>query len=87
MAEEVMVNKRVLVRYFASLREKSGMESEEIVTNAMTVGELYGEVVRRHQFTVSSQTMRFAIDDQMVTSTAPLLDGAEVTFLPPFAGG
>lgn len=81
------VARRLSVRYFAMLREQAGVSSENLHTHAATPAELYDEVRRRHNLTMSSQFLRVAINDEFGDWHATLSDGDTVVFLPPVAGG
>jgi molybdopterin-guanine dinucleotide biosynthesis protein A len=81
------VARRLSVRYFAMLREQAGVSSENLHTAAATPAELYDEVRRRHNLTMSSEFLRVAINDEFGDWHAALSDGDTVVFLPPVAGG
>ena len=73
----------ILVRYFAILRERKGMDEEEIVLDKqITVSELYSKL-----FGEGQQGVRFAVNQNYVSRSHLLVDGDEVAFLPPLGGG
>ena len=73
----------ILVRYFAILRERKGMGEEEIVLDKqISVSELYSKL-----FGAAQQGVRFAVNQNYVSSSHLLVDGDEVAFLPPLGGG
>jgi molybdopterin converting factor small subunit len=41
----------------------------------------------RHSFTLSAERLRVAVNGNLCGWQEPLPDGAEVVFIPPFAGG
>jgi len=79
--------RRVRVLYFAMLREQAGCAEETVGTAADTAAELYDELGKRHRFALRRADLRVAVNGDLVGWEAPLGDGAEVVFLPPFAGG
>jgi molybdopterin converting factor subunit 1 len=81
------VNKTVRVRYFAILREQSGLDEETVTTAAPTAAELYDELRSRHGFVLSRERLRVAINDDFRPWTTPLQDGDTLVFIPPVAGG
>ncbi|MEY4938282.1 MAG: hypothetical protein RIQ93_17 [Verrucomicrobiota bacterium] len=75
------------VQYFAILREQRGLSAEKIATGAATPGALYDELRGRHGFTLTSDRVRAAVNDEFVAADAPLRDGDRIVFIPPVAGG
>ena len=74
---------RILVRYFAILRERKGIEVEEIVLDEqISVAQLYQMI-----FGQQESGIRFAVNQNYVESNHVLGDGDEVAFLPPLGGG
>ena len=84
---------KVQIRYFAWVREKVGLETEdvELPTNIATVADLvawlkqrgpqYGEAFAR------PQVVRAALDKVHVKPTAALGTAREIAFFPPVTGG
>jgi sulfur-carrier protein len=81
------VNKTVRVRYFAVLREQRGLDEEEVATGASTAAEVYEELRARHRFTLPSERLRVAINDDFAPWASEVRDGDALAFLPPVAGG
>ena len=79
--------KTVQVQYFALLREQAGCGEEKITTAADTPATLYDELRSRHGFTLAQEHLRVALNGDFAAWEKPLIDGAQVVFLPPFAGG
>jgi molybdopterin converting factor subunit 1 len=79
--------KSVSVRYFAILREERGLELERLDTAAGSVAELYDELRLRHRFTLAPGRLRAAVNDEFAPWTSAILEGDEVVFIPPVAGG
>jgi sulfur-carrier protein len=79
--------KTVSVRYFAILREQRGLGEERVSTNAATMAELYEELRRLHGFTLPSERLRVAVNDEFQSWGASVRDGDILVFIPPVAGG
>lgn len=75
------------VRYFASLRESSGIPEERVTTTALSATDLYRELAARHRFTEDLSALRVAINDQFSSWECSLVDGDTIVFIPPVAGG
>ena len=74
---------KVLVRYFAVLREEKSCEQEWVqIRQAMSIGELFDQLFARSQ-----DGIRFAVNQCYVSPERTLVDGDEVAFLPPLGGG
>jgi molybdopterin converting factor subunit 1 len=78
---------QVNVRYFAAFREATGVETEQLQTDAGTPADLFGECAARHDRLQSFSAALVAINDEMSDWDASLNDGDEVLFFPPVAGG
>jgi molybdopterin converting factor small subunit len=77
---------RVIVRYFASLRETRGIDSEEIeFQTGQTIGELYDQLFPAGP--EGQLPVGYAKNERMTCRTERLSDGDEVAFLPPLGGG
>jgi len=79
--------KSIKVKYFASLRELSGRESEEIEVGCETYAELYTHLAAKYQFSLPSKMVLVAVNDEFAKLEAPIQSGATVVFIPPVAGG
>jgi molybdenum cofactor guanylyltransferase len=77
----------VQVQYFALLREQAGRGAERVETTARTARDLYAELARRHGFTLSSESLKVAINAEFAEWDRPLSAGDAVVFIPPVAGG
>lgn len=77
----------VTVQYFALLRDQRGAASEQLVTQARTASELYEELRARHSFTVKTDFLKVALNDEFAPWSAELKDGDKVVFITPVAGG
>jgi sulfur-carrier protein len=82
---------KVVVRYFASVREAVGQGSETVETAARTCGALRDELIARGgayaQALARGRAVRAALDQLMVNEDAELRDGCELAFFPPVTGG
>jgi len=84
---------RVTVRYWAAARAAAGVTEEKV--DAGTLGEALELLRVRHsdepRFARVLSVCSFVIDSEPVGARAPagvpLVEGAEVEVLPPFAGG
>lgn len=77
----------VEVQYYALLREQAGVSRERVTTSATTLAALYAELQQRHRLTLAPAQLRVALNGEFADWHAPLVDGAEVVFIPPVAGG
>ncbi len=77
----------ITVKYFALLKDITQISSEKISTNSLTVKELYAELNLKYNFPISSDIIRFALNDEYVKSETPLKDGDTIVFISPIAGG
>ncbi len=78
---------RVNVLYFASLRDAAQVSGEMVDTEAGSLSSLYEELRIRHQFALSREQLRVAVDDAFAAWEDAPRDGSEVTFIPPVSGG
>ena len=78
---------KVLVRYFAMLRETVGLAEEEICTSAETVEDLFGELSERHGFALAQGSMKVVVNEEFSDWSHAVSDGDEIAFIPPVAGG
>lgn len=81
------MTKHVTVRYFAVLKDRSGIASEEIDTTATSVLELYDERSAMYSFDLNANLVRWAINGEFASADTELKHGDEVVFIPPVAGG
>lgn len=79
------MNYRVL--YFASLRDRAGMQEEHVSSLATDARGLYTELRARHGFALDEQRLRVAVNGAFAQWEQHLRDGDEVVFLPPVSGG
>lgn len=79
--------KQVEVQYFAVFREKAGMSGETVQTAADTYEALYNELQAKHNFPLTGNLVRVAVDDTYVNMSDEIQEGKETVFIPPVAGG
>jgi sulfur-carrier protein len=82
---------KVLVRYFASIREAIGEGSEPVDTSAPNLAALRDELIARGGPYAASlargKAVRVALDRAMADEAQPLREGCEIAFFPPVTGG
>ena len=76
----------VTVLYFASLRDAAGLASE-VLERPASLAALYETLRARHGFALGRDKLRVAIDGAFAGWDAPVVDGAEIAFIPPVSGG
>jgi sulfur-carrier protein len=79
--------KTIHLQYFALLREQRGLGSETLTTSTATAAQLYEELRQRHGFSLPAERLRVAVDGAFAPWSTPLVDGAQIVFIPPVAGG
>ena len=83
----------VVLRYFAWLREKTGISEERVVLphSVATVGDLLRwQPSRGHPFDlafVKPDAVRVALDHAHAKPGAPIAGAREIAFFPPVTGG
>jgi len=84
---------KINILYFAQLREKFGTSEESLLTPASvrTVGELIAHLSTRGGVWAEtfdgSQAFRVAMNQEMITLDASLVEGAELAIFRPVTGG
>lgn len=77
--------------YFAWVRERVGVPSENYETSAATVDELVEELRGREERYAAAfadtSALRVAVDQELTDFDAPLKGVKEVAFFPPMTGG
>lgn len=79
--------KKIQLQYFALLKEERGLANETIETMAATVEDLYHELKDRHQFSLNTDILRIAINDEFADWKTPIKNNDSIIFIPPVAGG
>jgi molybdopterin converting factor small subunit len=75
------------LHYYALLREQAGCSTETVDTTAVTPAALYPELAARHGFRLPASQLKVAVNAAFSDWDRALVDGDEVVFIPPVAGG
>jgi molybdopterin-guanine dinucleotide biosynthesis protein A len=75
------------VQYYALMREQAGRSEEIVETTATNPGDLYLELQKRHDFTLSREQLKVAVNSEFAPWSHRLAAGDAVVFIPPVAGG
>lgn len=78
---------QIKIKYYAALREQTGLSEEDRETNARSAADLYQELAQFYQFTLSRDYLKVAINNQYQPLDSLLKPGDTVVFIPPVAGG
>ena len=82
---------KVTMKYFASIREASGVGTVGRATTAATLGALRDELIALGgayaDCLIRGKSVRLALNQVMSDEAAALSEGAEVAFFPPVTGG
>lgn len=81
------MSKTFTLKYFAQLQEQASCSGETFSSDADTPDELYRELRETHGFDISRENLRVVVNDRFASWDEELIDGDEIVFLPPFAGG
>ncbi len=76
----------ITVRYFASLRDAAGVDSET-VEHCGALDALYACLAARHGFSLPLARLRVAVNGEFATFDRVPAHGDEVVFIPPVSGG
>jgi molybdopterin converting factor subunit 1 len=74
------------VRYFASLREKAGVDSENLNFDG-TYDELYQWLCDKYQFSLPASMVQVAVNDEFSSMNDFITPDEKIVFIPPVAGG
>ncbi len=78
---------RVVLLYFASLRDAAGTGREDVDSHAADLRALYAEARARHGFTLPVERLRVAVGGEFAGWDDAVAEGSEVAFIPPVSGG
>ena len=82
---------KVTVKYFASIRETTGVASEQRETQSTSLAALRDELIAlgggHAESLARGKAVRMALNQVMCDECAGLGEGAEVAFFPPVTGG
>ena len=79
--------KTITVTYFAQLKELTGTSEETIETDSETPAGLFEEIRAKHNIPLKRKGMMVAVNGDFTDWTHTLVEGEEVVFIPPVAGG
>ena len=79
--------KSIHVHYYAVLREKRGLSKETILTEVLTVREIFEQLKEKYKFPLSFHNVKVAVNDEFCDWEKALNNGDSVLFIPPVAGG
>lgn len=80
-----MAKKTIQVNYFAILREKRGVSSEQCETEADFIAQFYKELNDKYDF--PEIPLRVAKNNEFCRWDEDIHDGDVLVFIPPVAGG
>ena len=79
---------KVLVHYFAVLRDQANTGREEIpLVDGDTPTLIYRRMAERYGFQLSVNDLRMAVNDEFAAADSKLKHGDHLAFIPPVAGG
>jgi len=81
------MKKEVTIKYFALLKEQANKDAETLQTLASTAQDLFIELSKQYPFSLTSEQVRVAINEEFKPMNTPLMPGDCVVFIPPVAGG
>ena len=79
--------KDIKVEYFAILRDQRGVGHEDLITDAVTVEDLYAQLSEAHQLSFKQEYLRVACNDDFVSFDYEISKGDCIAFFPPVSGG
>jgi len=82
-----MKNKLLNIKYFASLKDKTGKSSETIEVDVNTTHELFDFLDSVYHFKIDKTFIKVAVNDEFKNWTTPLTTGDVIVFITPVAGG
>ena len=78
---------RVTIHYFATLRDRRGLDTEELeIEQGLTLRQLYQQLFPPDHLPAPPPVL-FVQDEAYVSGDTAVRDGAEVAFIPPLGGG
>jgi molybdopterin synthase sulfur carrier subunit len=79
---------KIIIRYFASLREKAGKSQEEIlIENGKNLKDIYLGLSTKYGFPLTANEIKFSVNNDYVDHSVKLNENDVVVFIPPVAGG
>ncbi len=81
------VKVKIKVKYFASMREATGLSEELVETVAKTPEKLYFELSKKYHFDLSKEQLKVAINEEYCSFLDEFKELDTIVFIPPVAGG
>ena len=78
---------RVMIQYFAVLREQRGETAEIFETSCETPAAVYCELRTTYGLSVPVEALRCAVNNEFTTMDQKLRENDSVAFIAPVAGG
>ncbi|MCT4640852.1 MAG: molybdopterin converting factor subunit 1 [Bacteriovoracaceae bacterium] len=78
---------QINIKYFAALKDDTGIRQETVETNASTIEELFNELNDKHQFSIAKKNLRAAKNEEYTDFSSTLTENDTIAFIPPVAGG
>ena len=79
---------KIKVRYFASIRDRIGLDQEEVETpSGTTLGALYEELKGTHEVLGEWNRVLLAVNGEYMEPDQSLSEGDVVAVFPPVSGG
>lgn len=79
--------KKISVSYFAQLRELTNKSTENIESQSTTPAGLFEEIRAKYKLPLKRKGMMVAVNGDFSDWTYTMLEGDEIVFIPPVAGG
>ena len=79
--------KDITIKYFASFREAADRNEECLTTEAENAEQLYSELKKTYNFSLNTEQLKVAINNEFKDMNTPINEGDTVVFIPPVAGG
>lgn len=79
--------KIISIEYYAKLREETGLKVEKIDTLADTVSELFDELHKKYNFSLSKNVLKAAVNDEFCEWQTKINNNDNIVFIQPVAGG
>lgn len=81
------MKKTVIIQYFAFFKESAEKSEEALLTEAVSLSDLYEEIKQRYQWKLSRSQCKVAVNDEFVPFEQVVKNDDRVVFIPPVAGG
>ena len=78
---------KIKIKYFAAMRETTGIGEEILESEAKTPLELFKVINQKYQFKIGLNHLKVAINENYVPIDTIIEHSDTVVFIPPVAGG